>query len=117
MKVLLIGADQVIRDERCQLLEEAGFAAIAVSPQEADPYLALAEFQCLVLGSSLSERVAELLASLFTASVENRLVIRVIETPAAKTYPYAHIVVSPRIPEALLAAVKAVAIRLSQKTF
>lgn len=117
MKVLLIGADQVIRDERRKLLEASGYGAFAVSPQDADPYMALPEFECLVLGSSIGEKVAERLASEFTASLENRFVIRVIETPAAKKYPYAHIVVSPRTPAALLAAVKAVAIRLSQKTF
>ena len=74
------------------------------------------EIGCLVLGNSVGEPMAELLASQFTASRENRLVVRVVEEPAAKKYPYAHIVVSPRMPSALLAAVKAVAIRLNQKT-
>jgi hypothetical protein len=117
MKVLLIGADQAVREERRRLLEAAGYEAFAIAPEDTDPYMADPEIGCLVLGNSVGEHVAELLASQFTASRENRLVIRVVEEPAATSYPYAHIVVSRRMPEALLAAVKAVAIRLSQKTF
>jgi hypothetical protein len=117
MKVLLIGADKAIREERRELLATAGYEAFAIAPEDADAYMANAEIGCMVLGSSLGEKVAELLASQFTASQENRVVVRVVEVPAAKKYPYAHIVVSPQMPSAMLAAVKAAAIRLSQKTF
>jgi hypothetical protein len=117
MKVLLIGADQAVREERRKLLESAGYEAFAISSSDADPYMADPDIGCLVLGNSVGESMAELLASQFMASRENRLVVRVVEEPAATKYPYAHIVVSPRTPAALLAAVKAVAIRLSQKTF
>jgi hypothetical protein len=117
MKVLLIGAEQRVREERRILLDSAGYEAFAISPEDADPYMADSEIGCMVLGNSVGEEAAELLASQFTASRENRLVVRVVEEPAATKYPYAHIVVSPRMPSALLAAVKAVAIRLSQKTF
>lgn len=117
MKVLLIGADQAVREDRRNLLESAGYKSFAISPEDADPYMADSEIGCLVLGTSVGEETAELLASQFTASRENRLVVRVVEEPAAKSYPYAHIVVSRRMPSALLAAVKAVAIRLNQKTF
>jgi hypothetical protein len=117
MKVLLIGAEQAVREERRKLLESAGYKAFAIAPEDAEPYMADAEIGCMVLGNSVSEAMAELLASQFTASRENRLVVRVVEEPAATKYSYAHIVVSPRMPSALLAAVKAVAIRLDQKTF
>jgi hypothetical protein len=116
MKVLLIGADRAVRERRRELLQSAGYDAFAIPADDADAYMADPEIGCLVLGSTLGEQIAELLASQFTALRENRLVIRIVEIPVATNYPYAHFVVSPQMPNALLAAVKAAAIRLSQKT-
>jgi hypothetical protein len=106
MKVLLIGNDTNLREERCRCLADSGYEAISASSDEAKPFLADPEFGCLILGSSLDEQVAVDLADLFTLVTSlHRFVIRVACHPVAADYPYAHIVVNPTNPAALLAAV------------
>lgn len=111
MKVLLIGANPQIREARQQSLLQAGVESTAASPEEAEDLIADPGFYCLLLGSSLPESVAERLAARFNATGENRYVIRVLQEPVAKDYPYADFVVNPNNPAALLAAVKALLAR------
>jgi hypothetical protein len=106
MKILLIGNDTSLREERCRCLVDSGYTAIGASSAEAKVLIADQEFGCLILGSSLTESDAAELADLFTLmTTVNRFVIRVACHPVAADYPYAHIVVNPANPAALLAAV------------
>lgn len=114
MKILLVGADREIREERRELLAASGYEAVAVPPEEVGTVLADTQFSCLVLGSSLGEYLASDLAAHFCAFGAPRFVIRVAEDPPAPAYPYADIVVNPRNPAALLGAVKALEIRSKQ---
>lgn len=115
MKVLLVGADATIREERRRFLADSGMDADAVSPEDAEGLIADPVFGCLVLGSSLDEPSAEHLAARFNTIGEDRFVVRVIEPPVAKSYSYADFVVNPNNPAALLAAVKALGARWLQR--